>query len=147
MGFRPGNRHGVVLLAIGVAVAIPACSPLTAPQFSLTFQVDRFDTSAGELPGGAVEVSGRSLIATGGLQTPCLAGAGEVRAGVQLETAGAILLQIRWEPAGTCDPGTDAFVYQATMRNVRPGTYRFTVTHLFPGEAESVTLEQDITVI
>lgn len=148
MGSPPGNRRRrMAWLAIAVFTALAACSSLTAPQFSLTFKVDRFDTSMSELPSGAVEVTGREVIVTGGLETPCPSGAGEVRAGVELERPGAIVLRIRWEPAGPCQPGTDAFAYEATMRNVRAGTYRLTVIHLFPGEAEVVTLEQDITVL
>jgi hypothetical protein len=57
----------------------------------------------------------------------------------------AILLQIRWAPTRACEPGIDAFFYEAQLAIIPPGTYRLTVTHVFPDQS-SVALEESVSV-
>lgn len=133
----------LALLTVGMIQG--ACSTSTEPDFSVAIRVDRFDPSAGELPAVTAIADRGRITVTGGIETPCLAGAGEIRASASLEGS-VILLQIRWQPTRPCEPGGDAFVYEAQLSIVPPGIHSLTVTHAFPDEEGYVALEQTITV-
>lgn len=128
-----------------LTVGLAACLLPSEPNFSLTFQVDRIDTTQAPLPTSEVDASIRRLEVAGGFQTPCIAAAGEVRASVQIQSSD-IFLEIRYEPVQSCQTGVDSFAYLATLRNVNSGAYRLRVTHALPGE-EGTTVLDEVVVI
>lgn len=142
---RIGTYSWVLVLPAIAWGALAGCLNSSGPDFSLLFRVDPFDLSAGPLPAAAAEPDQAAILVTGGLKTPCIARGGEIRASAS-QQGSDIRLQIRWEPARPCEPGVSAFVYEAVLANVRPGSYRLTVVHVFPGEPDAVTLDQPISV-
>jgi hypothetical protein len=140
------GTHSWALVSPAIAwLALAGCLNTSGPDFSLLFRVDPFDLSAGPLPAAAAEADQEAILVTGGLETPCLARGGEIRASASQQDSD-IRLQIRWEPGRACEPGVSAFVYEAVLANVRPGAYRLTVVHVLPGEADVVALDQPISV-
>ena len=111
----------------------------------LSFAAERFDPSQGSLPSDVAEGGVGTITVRGGLQTPCLASASDLK-GEAAKDGSALTLEVRLEPEGACDPGVEAFTYEALLGNLDSRTYRLTVRHVFSEGVGYLALETDVIV-
>ncbi len=111
----------------------------------LSFTAERYDPSLGSVPSDAAEGGVGTITVMGGLQTPCLASASDLR-GEATKDGSILNLEVRLEPEGACDPGVEAFTYEALLGNLDSGTYRLTVRHVFSEGVGYIALETDVIV-
>ena len=136
-----------IAMTLALALVSGGCLVSTEPSLSVTFSIDAFDPADGELPSDTAEAGAGFITVTGGIETPCLAVAGQFRAEGRRDGAN-LLVEIRWQPGvQPCEPGVSSFVYGVVLSRLRPGTYHLEVTHEFPDQSGYVALDQTISLI
>lgn len=137
---------GMVLAGV-VALSVSGCSgDSTGPaELLLSFTAESFNPSQGSLPSDGAQGGVGTITITGGLQSPCLAQASDVKGEAQRESF-TLLLQVTVEPEGACTSGISAFTYEALLGTLESGTYSLTVNHVFSVGVGYVALETDVVV-
>lgn len=144
MGFA-GRRARLPLLP-WLVIALAHCGDSTGPDLLVSFTVELFDPSSGQLPQVEATAGDGTITVEGGYWVACVGlTPSDIEGEAVLDDAG-LQLQVGWQgDVASCVPGLVEFVYEAVVGNLDAGTYRLQVVHIVGQDAFS-TLEQDVVV-
>ncbi len=139
------DRVRLLLMPL-LAIAAANCGDSTGPDLLVSFTVELFDPSSGQLPSVEATAGDGTITVEGGYWVACFGiTPSEIEGEAVLDEAG-LQLQVGWRGnVAACVPGLADFVYEAVAGNLDAGTYRLQVVHIV-GQDVFSALEQDLVV-
>jgi hypothetical protein len=131
--------------ALLFAGLLAACSNATGPgnghSVDLAFRIDRLQTE----PAFVVSGGGGEVRIRGYFLAPCSGYQGSAEADVSM---GGLTVQVTGTQSGPCFAATESIGYEATVRDVPPGSYRLLVVHAIGGVigSDHVVVESSVHV-
>lgn len=135
-------RRSLTLLFTGL---LSACSQTTGPgtarSVDVAFGIDRLQTE----PQFVVSDGNGEVKIRGYFLAPCSGYQGSAEADV---TLGGLTVRLTGTQNGVCAPALESIGYEATVRDLPPGSYRLLVVHAIAGKigSDHVVLESSVHV-